>query len=420
LDSLCDYLTYPAVAYEWNRRSTNSVSDVLKGFENRSGALYRETVELALNKYEQSLTEKIHRWERSFSSPALPGELDLLGELADILLPSLGEDEEASDLARGEEIAWTFLALAAPNDITSRDRAHRHAEGIRSLLEHSGDVLVRATQRSWRSPDSRDIYGRAVYSLTYGHRVSARIDTSAVSTDTLREPMSEIFVALTTEPSELHAKRSHSLSKRPVVPPSDIADPPLIPAEIERAIVAVYGDRGWEGLTIDAVAARARVAPSEVTRIVGDRRGLAAVAWKNARLPGLSELVDGLDSVSSVSVVCQKFLTALVSSTRTTDKNLSAAFLEGAFSWAAWKGLVDDDRRDPRVEVPIPNLLSPLLEARVEQFREGFAETGFLAYNTAAQLCNTTLLHAIARPDIEEASVVAAAICDTTLRGMLR
>jgi AcrR family transcriptional regulator len=376
---------------------------------------------------------------------ALQRALDRVGnfpveETADILTAAAaalddGDPDAADDIARAlekdmlafspdggpsdpvvesEEIALFLAAAAGPHDPIAAQVVRDFCKPMRATYEAANERLLAATRRRFRLGVDGASFAVIQEALCDGFIWIRRFDPDAAPTRMFTDAWMRLFEACTLPAATFD--EGHSAESVFRLPEGSKLDPDKR-AAIAVAAARVYDSRGWDGLTVLAVAEEAGVSRPTVVAHFGDRNGLAAAVWTR-HIPGLRAEADR-DSGKPVHIALTNHLRRITEIAR-VDRYLTAAFLEGVFGYTVKHGVPRlDDPADPRNLVPLPSLIEGLIQQNSKKFRAGYADTPLAVADTAALLTNTGMHLAMTRPAMR-AWEIADRVRDTMLAGMLR
>jgi AcrR family transcriptional regulator len=301
-----------------------------------------------------------------------------------------------------------LVNAAAANDRHAVAVLRAEEERVVGLLSEMVAATAAATGRAWRPAYDARRFALLTQTLVGGFTFVRRYHPDNAPIDLFVDAWMRLFLGVTVDVTEAEPDTVDRVAARYGGDPEDVD------ADRRRLVDAtrhVYAERGWQGLTEDAVAERSGLARLDVVRLVGDRRGLAAAVWAS-RLPRLERTLALLTGVASLEHVVTGYLGELVAIVR-EDMALSAAFLEGLWASTARGG----GPADSHSMVPLTQLVVPLVAERADQL--ALDELDLAPEDVAALLVGYGLYLAFTRPGWPAERVVSVVV-GTTYAGMAR
>lgn len=323
-------------------------------------------------------------------------------------------DETPEGRTRRSNNNALYLATVMSTDNTEvREALVDFYADVTSIWSQIYQELLDVTQRRLIGGMTVSDFATILSALADGFLLRRSFDPASARADLFGEAAIRLFGAISSPRS---ATEDHD--------PSDVLAP-LPPGSqldghkrtaIAQAAATVYTSRGWDELTVSAVAARSGVSRRTVVAHFGDRSGLAAAVWSRF----IPDLVTALEH-DSTGTPLRSVIRHLerVAAIARSHRPLSIGLLEGMLQHSIHSTRSQaSDPTDPEGLAPLGPILQPTIEAAATSFRPGHADSPSNARHTARHLTTITLGLACERPSMTD-SGIASYVADTTLAGML-
>ncbi len=324
-------------------------------------------------------------------------------------------DGGTTDVDREGRMIATFLgAAAAPQSPQATRSLSTHYDDITTLYCELYQVLLDATGRRLIAGLDLDSFTTIFTALADGFILRRRFQPDHAPAALFGDVVVRLFEALTS-PADSTEDSDPADNLLPLPPGSGLDVHKR--AAIVRAAVDVYRRDGWAGVTVSAVEAEADVSRRTILANLGDRNGLAAAIWSQF-LPGLKAGL-ATDAALPLHRRTTRHVQRVVELTR-AHHHLTGALVSGMLAHSVEHGPpTGTDPADPRLLVPLPMLLAPVLRGDAEALRPGLADDQTQATRTSILLTITSLNLALSQPAMT-ASEVTATVANTVIAGMLR
>lgn len=373
----------------------------------------------ALNRRGVPVSERTAEAALTAADELRAGDPEALGRLARIAadhLIGVAPPDEPGVAQEAESVATLLAAAVAPRSPEATRSLRDSYAGVTEVLAPMYEGLLDASGR-------RLVGGIDTVDLTYviaaladGFRLRRRFEAERMTAELFAETVLRIFESF----SALHeeAQDPDPTDRLLTLPDGSNLDPHKREAVVEAAW-RVYDRHGFEGLTLAAVTAESGVSRATVVANFRDTGGLAAAVWARF-LPGLHAGVREDEEQGRGLVATVRGHVA-----RLTDVARRHHALTGTLVQAMIRRAVESpnvhaaDPSDPRVLVPLPVVILPVLREHHAELRAGVADTGAEALESAMVITSATLNLCITRQLLTPAEV-AHRVCETTFGGMLR
>lgn len=346
------------------------------------------------------------------------GDPEALARLATIAADDVlwfSPDVGTTDTDREARMVATFLgAAAAPQSPQATRSLSVHYDDITKLYCELYQALLDATGRRLIAGLDLEAFSNVFTALADGFILRRRFQPDQAPAALFGDVVVRLFEALTSPAGS--SEDSNPADNLLPLPPGSGLDVHKR-AAIVRAAIEVYRRDGWDGVTVSAVEAESDVSRRTIIANLGDRNGLAAAIWSQF-LPGLKSGL-AADAELPVHRRITRHLQRVVELTR-AHHHLTGALVTGMLTHSIEHGPPSGtDPADPRLLVPLPMLLAPVLLEDAEALRPGLADGEAEATRSSILLTITSLNLALSQP-AASASEVTATVSNTVIAGMLR